>query len=173
MPAFIRQAPATPVDVALPASSALVIIASMNPFSDRHFQLALLAGPFSWLLLWPWLAPAHVDPAWPLIHPQLLMLAVLIYPPLEEVVFRGWLQQTLANHLPAQPRWWLSPANLATSLVFVLAHLWRHSPLMAAAVLLPSLIFGYFRERQQTLLSPILLHGWYNLGFVYLFANTN
>lgn len=173
MPAFTPQAPATPVDFALSASRALDIITGMNPFADRHFQLALLAGPLTWLLLWPWLAPQHFNPAWPWAYPQVLLLAVLIYPPLEEVVFRGWLQQTLAHHIPPQPRWCLSPANLATSLVFALAHLWRHSPLMAASVLLPSLIFGYFRERQQSLLSPILLHSWYNLGFVYLFANTN
>ena len=144
----------------------------MNPFVDRQFQLAWLAGPITWLALWPWLA-AHFNPLWPLQNPLPLILAVLVYPPLEEILFRGWLQQSLLQRLRHGRNWLISPANLIASLVFAAAHLWRHNWLLAAAVILPSLIFGYFYERHQGLRSPILLHGWYNLGFVYCFNAGN
>lgn len=144
----------------------------MNPFVDRQFQLAWLAGPITWLALWPWLA-THFNPLWPLQNPLPLILAVLVYPPLEEILFRGWLQQSLQQRLRHSRNWPVSPANLITSLFFAAAHLWRHNLLLAAAVLLPSLIFGYFYERHQGLRSPILLHGWYNLGFVYCFTAGN
>lgn len=145
----------------------------MNPFADRQFQLAWLAGPITWLALWPWLAPAHFNQLWPLHHPLPLLLAVLVYPPLEEILFRGWLQHSLQQRLPHGTSWPVSPANLIASLLFAAAHLWRHNLLLALAVLLPSLVFGYFYQRHRGLLSPILLHGWYNLGFVYCFTAGN
>jgi membrane protease YdiL (CAAX protease family) len=153
--------------------AALDIICGMNPFSDRQFQLAWLAGPATWLALWPWLAPAYFNPAWPLQHPLPLLLAVLAYPPLEEILFRGWLQQSLMSRPKLHTHWLLSPANLIASLLFAAAHLWRHNLLLVMAVFLPSLIFGYFYERHRGLCSPILLHGWYNLGFVYCFTAGN
>jgi len=50
-------------------------------------------------------------------------------------------------------------ANILTSILFSLAHLLTHPVGMAALVLLPSLAFGYFRNRYNGWLLPsILLH---------------
>lgn len=144
----------------------------MSPLRDRLFWLAIAAGPLSWLILWQLTSHAHFRPVWPPGEPLPLVLAVLVYPPLEEIVFRGWLQGSLAERFSPSPgRFGVSRANLAASSIFALLHLIQHSPLHAAGVFVPSLLFGLFFERHRSLSSPILLHGWYNLGYVYLFGN--
>jgi len=65
----------------------------------------------------------------------------------------------------------LSVANLMTSLVFVLAHLIYSHWIWALLVFFPSIIFGYLKERHQSLLSPILMHCFYNFGFFWLFGS--
>jgi hypothetical protein len=49
-----------------------------------------------------------------------------------------------------------------------------HPPLAAISVMIPSLIFGHFRDRYnaapyQHLAAPIGLHIWYNSGYFLLF----
>ncbi|MBU1192755.1 MAG: hypothetical protein KKA36_09395 [Gammaproteobacteria bacterium] len=38
-------------------------------------------------------------------------------------------------------------------------------------VIVPSLIFGHFRDRFGTLHAPIMLHIYYNLGYFWIFAS--
>ena len=142
-----------------------------RPLHDRRFWLAMLAGPLFWLGAWLWQGNGDFRPGWPLDNPLPLLLAVLVYPPLEEIVFRGGLQASLQQRLGEQTLLGITRANLYASLCFALAHLWQHPPQHAAGVLLPSLLFGHFFRRHRRLQSPILLHSWYNLGYVYLFGN--
>jgi membrane protease YdiL (CAAX protease family) len=83
----------------------------------------------------------------------------------EEIVFRGALQPGLARafarHDAIAP--WLSASNVATSIVFAAAHLWRHPPLAALAVLPVSLLYGLARERSGRLWPAALLHVYFNL----------
>ncbi len=37
-------------------------------------------------------------------------------------------------------------------------------------MILPSLVFGYFKDKYHSLTAPILLHVFYNAGFFWLFA---
>jgi uncharacterized protein len=99
-----------------------------------------------------------------------LLLLVLVVPVLEELVFRGLVQGALLERWPRQRLGPLSAANALTSFLFAVSHLVYRAPLWAAAVFVPSLVFGYFRERHGTLASPILLHCWYNAGFFWLFG---
>lgn len=97
------------------------------------------------------------------------MLAA-VWPALEETVFRGLIQGWLLE----QPWGWkglggISVANGITSLLFAALHLVAHPLLWAAAVSIPSLIFGYFRERHGRLASPIALHCLYNAGYFLLY----
>lgn len=101
-----------------------------------------------------------------------MLLVVLVYPILEELAFRGAIQSWLLEK-PKLTRflvWRVSVANVVTSLLFALAHLYNQPPVWAAAVFFPSLVFGYFRERCDGLAVPVVLHIWYNLGFVLLFV---
>jgi membrane protease YdiL (CAAX protease family) len=92
---------------------------------------------------------------------------VLYYPVLEELLFRGALQGSLL-------RWgcWsrrsvagITGANLLTSVAFCTLHLVNQPPLWALAVFVPSLAFGYVRDRQQSLVGALVLHSLWNGSF--------
>lgn len=61
-------------------------------------------------------------------------------------------------------------ANVAVSVVFTALHVVRRVNPASVAVFVPSLIFGFFRERYNGLTVPIALHIFYNAGFVLLFT---
>lgn len=140
-----------------------------NRWHDAQWWLALLAGPAFYCLL---IAAGfnYAGPKWIAAQPLLFAVLVLVYPILEEIVFRGMLQEGLSRRLKPWVFGPISKANLITSLVFCGLHVFSHAPLWAAAVFLPSLVFGYFRERHAGLVSPIILHAFYNGGYYALFG---
>ena len=97
----------------------------------------------------------------PLRDLALLCLWALV----EEIIFRGALQPALARAFAdrASPLPWLTASNVATSIVFAAAHLWRHPPFMALAVFPVSLLFGIARERSGRIGPPVLLHVYFNV----------
>jgi len=137
---------------------------------DPWFWLALGVAPLILLLFrLAGQSPAPLD--WPLRQPGRFLGLVLLWPVLEEVVFRGALQPSLsASAWGRLSRKGFSAANGVTSLIFAGAHLFSHPPLWALSVFFPSLLFGYFRDRHDSLLSPIILHVGYNLGYYWLFV---
>jgi len=134
---------------------------------DSHFRAALAAGPLCWLALGLVGLPlADGRPA-----TATLLYGVVIAPLLEEIVFRGALQGRLLG-VPAlaRRRSGLSGANALASLAFAAAHLWSQPPLWAAAVFVPSLVFGHLYERHASILPAFATHAFYNAGFIVLFA---
>jgi len=111
------------------------------------------------------------DFLWPAQAPFTCLLLVLVYPLLEELVFRGLIQDALIRKAPCQTSYMgITVANVCTSMLFAAAHLYAHPALMAALVFVPSLIFGYFRDRFHGWLLPsIILHIYYNLGYFLIF----
>ena len=136
---------------------------------DPWWWLAVCVALLFWALLYALRQPS-LDLAWPLSSPWSFLLPVILLPVLEEVVFRGLLQEWLAQRLRPWQFGFLTSANIVTSLVFAGMHGFYHPPLWAVAVVLPSLVFGYFKERYRSLGPPILLHGFYNFGYFWLFA---
>ncbi len=161
--------------------------------SDRFFWLAFMLGPVVWVMLFC-LFPANVSGGGGdvtggsvplesnlLATLRLLFLFALVYPVLEEIVFRGGLQGFLLEK-PAlaksivtgsgdnQSPWLLTPANLITSVAFTAMHFINHPPLWASLVFFPSLVFGWARDRYDHLWASMLLHAFYNAGFLLLFA---
>jgi hypothetical protein len=136
---------------------------------DPLLYLALLAGPLAWLVLWG-LYPAPV--AWdkPLRHPLWFLQLSVLYPVVEEIVFRGLLQELVQDYLSKARLGPLSVANLLTSVLFTAAHFFYHPPLAASLVFFPSLVFGFFKDRTAALTAPILLHAFYNAGYLWLFG---
>ena len=134
---------------------------------DRTYLSLLGLGPLFWLAYYIYASPT-LQLAWPLSAPLQFGLLVLIYPLLEEIVFRGLVQEGVAGWLP-QRFGMLSLANVLTSVAFAALHLVHQSPLWSLGIFFPSLVFGFSKERYQSLWAPIILHGWYNLGFVWLF----
>lgn len=131
-------------------------------FTDSHFLVALVLGPCVWALLF--LLQLNTASS---IDIVLLITVCLIYPVLEELAFRGFIQSWLLDAIQfAKKRFGgISVANIVTSIVFAAAHLYSQHPLWAASVFFPSLVFGYFRERHDSVIPSIVLHCWYNTGF--------
>jgi membrane protease YdiL (CAAX protease family) len=131
---------------------------------ERCFLLALLAGMGFWLGL------ALFMPLQPVSLPQLFswpFWSLAVWHPLaEELIFRGFLQGQLLN-CPWGRRTVasLSGANGLTTAIFVLGHFWQHPPLWALAVTVPSLVFGYVRDRYGSVYPAITLHMIYNAGY--------
>lgn len=136
-----------------------------GPFlRERCFLLALLAG------LGFWCGLALSVPLRPVSLPQLLSWpfgSLAIWQPLaEELIFRGFLQgQWLDCPWARRTVAGLSGANGLTTALFVLGHFWQHPPLWALAVVAPSLLFGYVRDRCGSVYPAIMLHIIYNAGY--------
>jgi len=146
-------------------------VAGVRPpwWRDAHFLLALAAGPAFWASLAVW-APPRFEPDWPLRAPLVFLMPVLVYPVLEEIVFRAGLQAWLLRRSwGSRARFGVSAANLVASLAFSALHFLQHAPIWAAAVLVPSLVFGYFWDRFRSLAPCIALHVFYNAGYYWLF----
>ncbi|MDQ6954463.1 MAG: JDVT-CTERM system glutamic-type intramembrane protease [Mariprofundaceae bacterium] len=142
--------------------------------NDKQLGLALLAAPVVWLALYV-LDARGISLAWMLDAPSLFFMLVIVRPVLEEIVFRGLLQGCLLKHrcffsmfTPVQ--WGISYANILVSVFFTALHLFSHVWWVALTVLIPSLIFGYFRDRYDGFLLPsIALHCFYNAGYFILY----
>jgi len=137
--------------------------------TDPLFLAALTAGPVAWSVLYLILQP-DFDWKWPFNALLFFILPVFVYPIIEEIIFRGYLQSFLATRFTSRygP---LTQANVLTSLLFAGMHLLGQPPVWALLVFFPSLVFGYFKDRHNNLLAPILLHGFYNAGFIWLFSS--
>jgi membrane protease YdiL (CAAX protease family) len=98
-----------------------------------------------------------------------LFFLILFYPVLEEFVFRGVIQEYIASKTKQYPSFfYLTVANIVTSVLFVLMHFIHHTPLWAMLVFIPSLIFGYFKEQYRHIGASIFLHMFYNACSLFL-----
>jgi uncharacterized protein len=82
-----------------------------------------------------------------------VVMAAVVVPIFEELLFRGMLQTSLRNVL--RGRW---AAIVISSIVFALLHPLTHAP----ALLLFSLAIGYSYERSGSLMRPIFMHMIFN-----------
>jgi len=139
-------------------------------FVAPDFLAALAVAPVFWVGLYAFTHPV-VNLSWPFQSPLRFALLAVFYPVLEEIIFRGWLQEelhkwALGSRIFAR----LSLANLLTSTVFSIAHVLYHSARWAAATFFPSLVFGYFKDKSRRLFPSIVLHVFYNAGYFWFFG---
>ena len=98
-----------------------------------------------------------------------LFFLIVFYPIIEELAFRGVIQEVIATKTKQYPAYfYISVANILTSVLFVLMHFVHHTPLWAMLVFIPSLIFGYFKDQYKNILPSIFLHMFYNACSVFL-----
>lgn len=139
-------------------------------YRDKRFWAALLLGPLLCYLGFLLLGGGAVT-GLPLAEWKLLLWLVLLYPVIEEWLFRGLLQGGLLRLRWARPALLgVTRANVLTSLLFAAAHILAQSSGWAALVLFPSLLFGWFRDRYDSVLPGTLLHIAYNLAFFTIFG---
>ena len=135
-------------------------------YASKAFLLCAIAAPLVWVIM-AWVVPVRsisMTQVW-----SLSFASVVLWSPLwEELLFRGLLQGELMER--GWTRCWvygLSGANITVSLLFTVFHLWSHSPIWAALVLFPSLIFGYLRDRFDSTIPSVFTHMWYNSGYFF------
>jgi len=137
-----------------------------------QYAAALLAAPIFCLFYIETFQHKAEDIYWLLSDGKSLLFLILLYPTVEELTFRGVIQEYIAKKTE---RWRsflsLSVANLLTSLLFVLIHLVHHEPIWAVLVFFPSLIFGYFKEKFDSVFPSIFLHMFYNFSFFSFIGN--
>jgi membrane protease YdiL (CAAX protease family) len=149
----------------------LLLKAGTKLRNDPLFYAALLAAPVVWLGLYFLLRPS-VDSLWPLYSYETVLWSVLFFPVAEEILFRGLLQELVRDYFSKKTLGPVSVANLVTSAVFTGLHFFYQPAQWAALVLFPSLVFGFFKERSGRLTAPIILHAFYNFGFLWLFSTS-
>ncbi len=133
---------------------------------DRFYQAALLAGPLAWGALYlSGVFAQEGERLAMLIWPAIFFC--LIYPVVEELFFRGVVQRYLFDNsmLCRVSYFGFSYANVVTTVLFVFAH-WFSQPLTwALLVIFPSLVFGWFRDKYNSVIPSLFLHVFYNTGF--------
>ncbi len=139
-------------------------------FRDKAYLTAIFLAPFIWFSLY-YSGVGVTGPDWLSRHFSLFLQLVLLYPIVEELVFRGLIQEKLwQTRLSRLSIYCVSMPNIVTSIVFTGFHFISHPPVWAVTVIIPSLIFGFFRDRYQHVLPAIILHVFYNSGYFLLFG---
>lgn len=137
------------------------------------FGAALLAAPLFCLLCIVALEYKIVNIFWLFSEPKTFFILILFYPIVEELIFRGFIQESLGRKTEQfKSIYVFSVANILTSVLFVLIHTLHHPLLWAALTFVPSLIFGYFKERYTSVLPSIALHMFYNFTYFSLLAGS-
>ena len=134
-----------------------------------QYGAALAAAPVFCLIYGDFLEKQRVDMFWLLFDLKSLFFLVFFYPVAEELIFRGIIQEYLHKKTKQLPPFFLfSIANILTSMVFALMHLVHHALLFALLTFVPSLLFGYFKDRYNHVLYSIFLHMFYNACYFSL-----
>ncbi|MFV2060796.1 MAG: JDVT-CTERM system glutamic-type intramembrane protease [Gammaproteobacteria bacterium] len=137
-------------------------------YTDPFIWIIVVCACLFWLLL-SFYFPITTNLQWPITSPLVFLVPVIVYPILEEIVFRGAVMEFIHEKLPGIFIFHLSKSNIITSILFSSLHFFYHPPIWAAAVFIPSLVFGLLKERYQSLVPPILLHVFFNAGYYWLF----
>ncbi len=134
----------------------------MTAVRDRVFLAALAIGCCTPLVMWV-LDAAGVTFAASTLPPWQL---IILYPVLEELAFRGFVQTALLRSDTLARSWLgLTGANAVTAVLFGAAHAWYQPLWFAALVVIPGLVFGLVRDRTGQVWSAIVLHICFNLAF--------
>jgi membrane protease YdiL (CAAX protease family) len=136
-----------------------------SALKDRQLWLVLVGTVVVALLLWSLLPTGFARSL--AGNGTALLSFLLLYPLVEEVLFRGVIQGELLGRAFWRRRHrGLSRANLVTSLLFVVMHMIHQPAGRALAVMIPSLVMGHFRERYDSLAPPVILHVLFNLAYL-------
>ena len=134
-------------------------------YKDRLFLAALFSGAIVWVVLWFSVVPTFTIGESSIA--AIIFLTVVWHPVLEEILFRGVVQGALFNKAWGSKQFLgLSAANWLTSFLFVSAHLFFQPWMWAISVLIPSLVYGFFRDKYASIYPCIILHSFFNGGFV-------
>jgi len=144
-----------------------------SPFWKQFdFWLAIVAAVVFYFVF-IFFSVANILPVRSIELSYFFVISLIAFPIMEEVVFRGLIQESLQQLLTNyQLRkivvYRLSSANLVCSVLFAASHLVSQPWTWALLMFFPSIIFGYFKDKYQSLKPAIILHIFYNMGFYFL-----
>jgi len=149
-------------------------LSQLNLFSSLRwfFLLTLLILPFFYFLLWigaKWILKYKFQLTLPAHFFNLCIFQLLLVAFPEEWFFRAYLQGRLnqffgrnKKFFSAQVGWGL----VFASLFFAFAHFSSRVEPVRLLVFFPALIFGWLREKTNSLLASVLFHFICNLSFI-------
>ena len=131
-----------------------------------HYGVAIVAAPivsFIFLKLFGTLLSKNQ------LNSSVIFYSVIMFPIIEELTFRGILLEAF-NYIFKNKKLFtqISVANIATSILFAVMHTINYPLYWALLTFIPSLIFGYFKERFDSVIPSIFLHSYYNLIFLVI-----
>ncbi|SNC62044.1 hypothetical protein SAMN04487881_0581 [Marinobacter sp. es.048] len=131
--------------------------------ADGQFVLALVVG----CLIGVMLTVLAGGSGWQDADLLSILSLVLWAPIIEELAFRGVVQGWLSGTSIGKRGFaGLSWANFIAAFLFTGWHLVYRTDLIAWLVFLPALVFGYFRDRHDSLLPCVILHAAYNAALL-------
>ncbi|MEY3002781.1 MAG: hypothetical protein RLZZ428_1156 [Pseudomonadota bacterium] len=131
-----------------------------------QYAIALALGPIFGIVFGWFIPTREIDFMWFMDEPTTFFMVIVFYPVVEELAFRGVIQEFFTQKTNVTSKIpFVSFANLMTSLLFVVFHLFHHPLIWALSVFFPSLLFGYFKEKFGHILPSIVLHIVYNLTY--------
>lgn len=137
--------------------------------TNIQYGVALLAAPIFVLLYLSMFQFQTIDLKNILSDTKSLFFLIVFYPVIEELAFRGMIQEYIASKTKQYSTFYFfTLANILTSVLFVLIHFVHNTPVWALFVFIPSLIFGYFKEQYKSILHSIFLHMFYNACSLFL-----
>jgi membrane protease YdiL (CAAX protease family) len=95
------------------------------------------------------------------------LLLIVVAPLLEEIVFRGGIQEPLLRRLSpshgAEP--WV--VNVVTAIAFAAAHILTHLSFVSVLTVLPALVIGWLYQRTRRLAPCVALHAFFNAVWLF------
>ncbi len=136
----------------------------------RHIHLqygvAFLAAPVVCFLYSHYILEKSRDLFWLFSDSNAFLSLIIFFPIVEELAFRGVIQEYIYNKISKHSLFLhITYANIMTSMLFVCMHFIHHEPIWAILTFIPSLLFGYFKERYEQIIPSIFLHMFYNLSY--------
>lgn len=129
-------------------------------YRDISFAAAILAGIAVVWLLHDWMPVFSSNLT---LHWKLLVSILIWQPLIEELLFRGIIQGQLSRQQWGQQALFkITAANIVTSILFVAVHMLNNPPIWSLTIFIPSLLYGYFRDRFNSVYPAMILHSAYN-----------
>ncbi len=97
-----------------------------------------------------------------------IILFLIFVPLVEEYLFRGLLQSMLLTRFSGSI-YIVSYANIVTSIIFSLSHLFYNNLLHSFLVFFPSVVFGILYDRSRSIIPSFITHLVYNINIFIIY----
>ena len=97
-----------------------------------------------------------------------VLIFLIFVPFVEEYLFRGLLQSMLLTRFSGSI-YIVSYANIVTSIIFSLSHLFYNNLFHSFLVFFPSVVFGILYDRNRSIIPSFITHLVYNINIFIIY----